>query len=91
MLQAPQDVLGLVGAPAEVRGIPAAEILVPVFEQRLVVRIRCAPAARDGVAEEIQIDLALGFLLQQGFVRQMRDFVEPAARLVRRFGDVAAS
>ena len=67
VFQAPQDVLHGVGAPAEIGRIPAEEILLPVGQQLGVVG--CAPAARDRVALEIDVDAALVGLLEQLSVR----------------------
>ena len=58
VLQAPEHVLRLVRAPAEVRGVPAREVLLPVGEEVLVLRVARAPAARDRVAHEVDVDLA---------------------------------
>ncbi|HEX9365523.1 MAG TPA: hypothetical protein VF921_02790 [Vicinamibacterales bacterium] len=65
VLEPPEHVLNLVRAPAEVRGIPAEEIRLPVREVgRIVDR---APAAHDRVADEIDVDAAL-----LRFVEQLR-------------------
>jgi len=50
--------VGGVAAPAEVAGIPAVEALLEVGEKLGV--IERAPAAGDGVAEEVEVDPSLG-------------------------------
>ncbi len=69
VLEPPEDVLRAVPAPAEVAGVPAVEGLRPVGQEVRIVE--GAPAARDGVAEEIDVDapaLRLGEKLLMGDV-----------------------
>ena len=63
VLQPPEHVLGVVCAPAEVAGIPAAEVLVPMGQEiRVVGR---TPAPRDRVAEEVDRNAAVLRLFEQ--------------------------
>ena len=65
MLQAPEDVLDSIGAPTEIGGVPPEEIGSPVFPQGSVLGVGGSPTARDGVAEEIDIDSALVRFLEE--------------------------
>jgi hypothetical protein len=57
VFQAPQNVFDLVGAPSEIRGIPSKEIALPIGKQFRI--IGSSPASGNGVAFEIDIDMAL--------------------------------
>src|SRR6185369_4763456 len=59
VVEAPKYILECVGAPAEVGDVPAEEVLLPVGEVFGVGGVAGAPAAGDGVALDIDIDLAL--------------------------------
>ncbi len=63
VLQPPQDVLDAVGAPAEVRRVPSEEVLLPVLQQLRIVG--GAPAPRDGVAFEIDVDARPAWLCRE--------------------------
>src|SRR5262249_54248833 len=82
IIQAPQNVLDGVGAPAEIRRIPSEEVFSPIGEQfRIVGR---APTTRDGIALEVDIDAAfLSFFKQLG-VSSHRILVRTGYRLVGR-------
>ena len=67
VLEAPEDVLGLVGAPSEVAGIPAPEVLPPVRQEFGIVGR--APSADDRIADEVDVDAAFGRFLEQLRVR----------------------
>ena len=54
----PEDVLHAIGAPAEVGGVPAEEVLLPVGQVFGVGGVRGAPAAGDGIALEVDVDPA---------------------------------
>ena len=87
VLQAPEDVLDPVGAPAEVGGVPAEEVLLPVGEElRIVGR---APAARDRVAFEVDVDRSLLALSRAAARARSASSGRCAAALPRR-GLVAA-
>jgi hypothetical protein len=71
VLKAPQNVLRAVRTPTEVAGVPSAEVLVPIVEQRFVLRVGCSPAACYRVADKVDIDLPLSFLLEQLLVDEL--------------------
>ena len=61
VVETPEDVLDLIGAPSEIGRIPTEEILFPIGQQLGI--IRGPPAARNGIALEIDVDATLpGFL-----------------------------
>src|SRR4051794_24468115 len=70
VLETPQDVLRSVGAPAEVGGVPAEEVLLPVRQQLGI--IGRAPAADDRVALEVDVDAAGGRFGEELLVRGHR-------------------
>ena len=72
VLHPPQNVLRSVGAPAEIPGIPAEEVLAPVREQVGVLGVAGSPATDDRVAEEINVDPAGASLGQQLLVSKLR-------------------
>ena len=81
VLQAPQDVLRPIPAPAEVAGIPAVEGLLPMGQEVRVVE--GAPATGDGVAQEVEIDAAALRLGQELLVGEVGVAVGAHPRLVR--------
>ena len=83
VFEAPQDVFDPVRSPAEVAGVPAEEILVPVREERRILRVAASPPAHDGVAHEIEIDAALLRLLDELAVGERRVAVGPWSRDLR--------
>src|SRR5207237_7362651 len=80
VLDAPEYVLDAVAPPAEVGGVPAEEVRVPVREILRIVR--CAPAPRDRVALEVQVDGALRAFSKQLLVREHRVRIRPRRRLI---------
>ena len=82
VLDAPEHVLDPVGAPAEVGRVPAGEVLAPVGEELRIVRR--APAARDRVALEVDVDLPLRALREQLLVREPASSRRCAASACRR-------
>ena len=62
----------VVATPAEVAGIPAEEIGAPVFQHLPVLPVAASPAAGDGIAKEVRVDMTRARLLQQLLVRQHR-------------------
>ena len=84
VLQPPEDVLRAVGAPAEVARVPAGERRLPVGEEvRIVGR---APAPRDRVADEVDVDPPLRPLREQLLVGEARVGVGAGHREIRRPG-----
>src|SRR5439155_5908736 len=74
VLEPPEDVLRLVAAPSEIGGVPAEEILRPVREEiRIVGR---APAPRNRVAGEVDVDAALLRFVDELRVRAERALVD---------------
>ena len=63
VLQAPEDILGSITAPAKVSRVPAEEILFPVGEQ--IGIIDGAPPSCDRVAFEVNVDPGLLRLREQ--------------------------
>src|SRR5262245_34494154 len=61
--EAPEDVLDGIAAPAEIRGVPAEKVALPVRQELRIVQ--CAPAAGDGIALEVDVDAALPRFLEQ--------------------------
>ena len=57
LVKTPEYVLRFVSAPAEIGGIPAEEVLLPVPEKVFVLFVARAPTSRDRVAFEININL----------------------------------
>jgi hypothetical protein len=83
LLEAPQDVLCLVGAPPEIGRVPAEEVLRPVCEQR---RIVCrAPPTCNRVALEVHVDAAGLRLGQQLLVGGHRVLIAARRGHVGRF------
>jgi hypothetical protein len=84
ILEAPEDVLCLVGAPSEVGRIPAEEILTPVREKLGIVR--GAPSASDRVPHEVDVDATMTRLFQQLLVGGDRILIQARCGPVGRFG-----
>src|SRR5207247_4686266 len=80
VLEPPQDVLRLVGAPSEIGSVPAEEILRPVREELRIVG--GAPAPRDRVADKINVDAALPRLVDELRVRGERVLVDARRRSI---------
>jgi hypothetical protein len=58
-----------VAAPSEVGGVPAEEVLCPIREEVYVLGIACAPASRDGIASEVNVDAPPFLFLDQLLMR----------------------
>ena len=63
IVETPEDVLSLIGAPAEIGRVPTEKVLFPIRQQRGIVGR--APTPRDRVAFEIDVDAALLRFLEQ--------------------------
>src|SRR5215471_8889234 len=70
VFNSPKDILDAVTAPAEVGSVPSKEIRFPIFQQRPVLWVGRTPTARDGIAEEVNIDASLFRFLNQLLVCQ---------------------
>ena len=83
--QPPQDVLHGIAAPPEVGRVPAEEVAPPVVEELAILRLARAPAPRDRVALEVDVDPATPGFLDELFVRDLRVAVASCHRPHRRF------
>jgi hypothetical protein len=86
VVEPPEDVLKCVRAPAEVGGVPAEEVLLPVGQIFGVGGVAGAPAAGNGVALDIHVNFALRALGEELLVRGQRVLVGARRRLVGRSG-----
>ena len=77
----PENVLGRISAPAEVRRVPSEEVAGPVVEKVPILRVARAPAPRDRIAGEIHVDAAAPRLLHELRVGSSRVLVAAGDRL----------
>src|SRR5262249_56316145 len=86
VLQAPEDVLDGVAAPAKVGGVPPEEVAAPVVEKVPILRVACAPAPRNRVAFEVDVDTAPLGLLDELRVGNLRIAVGSRYRPISAIG-----